>query len=362
MTNSSDRVAFDRVTPPPCTAMSADRTKTRTARPTSTVTPRSSTTGLGYKFPIDTEKKTYPFFDTVVGKSFPMVYKGTEKKGGLDCYKFVQMIRTSPCTRTACSRRRTRTSARSGSSPRRASSSRVGGPQPGPDRSGDARPVAARCATRPSPGSMALQGLLTFTDPHDQVPGQTGHGQPAQDPRGTAVDPRSVPLVLGLHRGVARSAGATGTVRVPRGSSVERHTEAPASPADVQLLPQLSALAQDLSQPKIAVPGISRPRSGLQPPHSWSFPSGHSGSTRSTSTQPGGDRARGPGRRACGGARRRCTCPAASSSTYGVRSKYERRHGQARRPRVVREAPSASGGSPRRPSARRAAAPGRPRA
>ncbi|MDF9873018.1 hypothetical protein OKW18_005156 [Streptomyces pratensis] len=40
------------------------------------------------------------------------------------------------------------------------------------------------------------------------------------------------------------------------------------------------------SQTKIAVPGIRLPRSGDQPPHSWSFQAGHSGSTRSTSRNP----------------------------------------------------------------------------
>ena len=40
------------------------------------------------------------------------------------------------------------------------------------------------------------------------------------------------------------------------------------------------------SQTKIAVPGIRAPRSGDQPPHSWSFHAGHSGSTRSTSRKP----------------------------------------------------------------------------
>lgn len=46
------------------------------------------------------------------------------------------------------------------------------------------------------------------------------------------------------------------------------------------------ARPQSRSATKIAVPGISRPRSGDQPPHSCSCPSGHSGSTRSTSRNP----------------------------------------------------------------------------
>lgn len=48
--------------------------------------------GLGYTFPIDTKKTTYPFFDTVVGKSFPMNYEATEKIDGLDLYRFRQTV------------------------------------------------------------------------------------------------------------------------------------------------------------------------------------------------------------------------------------------------------------------------------
>lgn len=40
------------------------------------------------------------------------------------------------------------------------------------------------------------------------------------------------------------------------------------------------------SHTKIAVPGISAPRRGLQPPQTCWFSSGHSGSTRSTSRSP----------------------------------------------------------------------------
>jgi hypothetical protein len=52
--------------------------------------------GLGYKFPIGTKKTTYPFFDTVVGKAFPMKYTSEEKIDGLPVYKFVQTITDQP--------------------------------------------------------------------------------------------------------------------------------------------------------------------------------------------------------------------------------------------------------------------------
>jgi hypothetical protein len=48
--------------------------------------------GIGYTFPIDTKKKTYPFFDTVVGKAYPMNYVDSEKLNGLNVYKFSQDV------------------------------------------------------------------------------------------------------------------------------------------------------------------------------------------------------------------------------------------------------------------------------
>jgi Porin PorA len=48
--------------------------------------------GLGYTFPIDTKKTSYPFFDTVLGKSFPMNYEATQKIEGLDLYRFRQTV------------------------------------------------------------------------------------------------------------------------------------------------------------------------------------------------------------------------------------------------------------------------------
>ena len=53
--------------------------------------------GLGYKFPIDTKKQTYQYFDTVVGQAFPMKYVDKERLQGLTVYKFVQQITNQPC-------------------------------------------------------------------------------------------------------------------------------------------------------------------------------------------------------------------------------------------------------------------------
>jgi hypothetical protein len=48
--------------------------------------------GLAYKFPFNTEKKDYTFFDVTLRRATPIQYDGTEKINGLDTYRFVQRI------------------------------------------------------------------------------------------------------------------------------------------------------------------------------------------------------------------------------------------------------------------------------
>ena len=88
ITNSTDRVAFDRKS-----GMAVDDPKYH-----SNVDGNQSIKhqGLGYKFPIDTGKKTYLYFDTVVGRAFPMKYVGEGKLEGLTVYKFVQTMVNEP--------------------------------------------------------------------------------------------------------------------------------------------------------------------------------------------------------------------------------------------------------------------------
>ncbi|MEP6852420.1 MAG: DUF3068 domain-containing protein [bacterium] len=87
VTVTTDQVAFNRKTG---LAIAPDKAKKYGAAVDGD--PSIEHSGLAYKFPIDTKKKTYPFFDTVVGKAFPMDYKGTEKLQRLTVYKFVQTI------------------------------------------------------------------------------------------------------------------------------------------------------------------------------------------------------------------------------------------------------------------------------
>jgi hypothetical protein len=88
ITNTTDRVAFDRKT-----AMAVNDPKYRA---NVNGDPTIQHKGLSYEFPIDTEKKSYPFFDTVVGDAFPMNYVDSEKLEGLTVYKFVQKIVNQP--------------------------------------------------------------------------------------------------------------------------------------------------------------------------------------------------------------------------------------------------------------------------
>lgn len=48
--------------------------------------------GLTYRFPFDTEKKTYPFFDPIAQKAFDANYDGEEDVNGLTTYKFTQNV------------------------------------------------------------------------------------------------------------------------------------------------------------------------------------------------------------------------------------------------------------------------------
>ncbi|WP_193044897.1 DUF3068 domain-containing protein [Mycolicibacterium baixiangningiae] len=48
--------------------------------------------GLTYRFPFDTEKKTYPLFDPIAQKAYDANYDGEEDVNGLTAYKFTQNV------------------------------------------------------------------------------------------------------------------------------------------------------------------------------------------------------------------------------------------------------------------------------
>jgi hypothetical protein len=165
LTNSSDRVAFDRISGEPVTGNVCGANADQDCKANVNGDTSIKHTGLGYKFPIDTKKQTYQFFDTVVGKSFPAEYKGTEKKGGLDCYKFVQVVTNQPAYTN-------------GVLPSTYTNTRTVWVEPTTgvivDGSEDLNQVlTGRATLDPSSelrdpalaGLTALQGLLSFTDP-----------------------------------------------------------------------------------------------------------------------------------------------------------------------------------------------------
>ena len=49
-------------------------------------------TGLTYRFPFDTEKKSYPFFDPIAQKAFDANYDGEDDVNGLSTYRFTQNV------------------------------------------------------------------------------------------------------------------------------------------------------------------------------------------------------------------------------------------------------------------------------
>ncbi|MGA7052919.1 MAG: porin PorA family protein [Mycobacterium sp.] len=48
--------------------------------------------GLSYRFPLRTDKKTYPYFDPIAQKAFPANYEGQQDVNGLTTYRFTQNI------------------------------------------------------------------------------------------------------------------------------------------------------------------------------------------------------------------------------------------------------------------------------
>jgi hypothetical protein len=52
--------------------------------------------GLVNKFPFDTKKQTYPYWDALVGNTFDAKYDGTDKVDGVDTYKFKVDITDAP--------------------------------------------------------------------------------------------------------------------------------------------------------------------------------------------------------------------------------------------------------------------------
>lgn len=65
------------------------RTIEDTKPPTNVALPHD---GLSYRFPFNTEKKTYPYFDPIAQRAFDANYEGEEDVNGLTTYRFTQNV------------------------------------------------------------------------------------------------------------------------------------------------------------------------------------------------------------------------------------------------------------------------------
>lgn len=93
LSGSHDRIAFDARTGEAvqcCGTYSADSADAESGKENRDADVRFD--GLLVKFPFDTQKKTYRYFDSTLAKAVPMAYKGTEKLYGTTTYKFVADI------------------------------------------------------------------------------------------------------------------------------------------------------------------------------------------------------------------------------------------------------------------------------
>jgi hypothetical protein len=70
-------------------AVQKPRTIDDTKPPTNVVLPHE---GLAYRFPFNTEKKTYPYFDPIAQKAFDANYDGEDDVNGLTTYHFKQNV------------------------------------------------------------------------------------------------------------------------------------------------------------------------------------------------------------------------------------------------------------------------------
>lgn len=70
-------------------AVQKPRTMTDDQPPTNIALPHE---GLSYRFPFDTEKKTYPLFDPIAQQPFDANYSGEEDVNGMTTYRFTQNV------------------------------------------------------------------------------------------------------------------------------------------------------------------------------------------------------------------------------------------------------------------------------
>lgn len=93
--NYQDRIAFDRVTAYAVNGKKCGPDGNQACGESTDGVPTEHE-GIGYIFPMGTQKKTYLYFDTIARKASDMVFKGVETKEGLEVYRFEQVITDAP--------------------------------------------------------------------------------------------------------------------------------------------------------------------------------------------------------------------------------------------------------------------------
>jgi hypothetical protein len=88
---STERVAFDEVSGAGVTCSSCDTWEAESNGTTVEQVP-TDFAGQVYKFPFDTQKKSYDVWDGATGEATPATYEGEDTIKGLGVYKFVQVI------------------------------------------------------------------------------------------------------------------------------------------------------------------------------------------------------------------------------------------------------------------------------
>ena len=216
--------------------------------------------GLVNKWPFESEKKTYPYWDALVGDTVDAVYDRTEEVDGLETYVYKVSISDAPIEITD------------------------GVPGTYDDEKEIwVEPVTGAIVDQSDSqvrldedGEVFLALDISFTDEEvaESVEDAKSNVRPA-DPRHLdgAADRLHRRHPDGHHRHRAARDGSPQGARRPSPTCTTRRRRSAVEVASRRA-------------PKIAVPGVKRPRTPDHPPQTRSWPSGHSGSSRSVSRNP----------------------------------------------------------------------------
>ncbi len=243
--------------------------------------------GLVFKFPFQTEKETYDFWDSSLGKTVPIEYVGEEDVEGIPTYKFEHTIEPT-VTETL-----------------EVPASVLG--EPGDENLQAERTYSNHRTVWVEPVTGAVvdrteEQLSTLRyDGEDRVTLTEAEVSYSQESVEDVADQvRSKAVLLRVLNPIIPIVGVIagplliilGFLLVRRRRPVQVEVEKKPAPAEPATTPESAAESGrgaphgPSRAPKIAVPGVSSPRTRDQPPQIRSCCSGHSGSSRSVMTNP----------------------------------------------------------------------------